>query len=71
MTDDLARWQAALAGRRDVTVRVYPADNHFFFAGTGPSTPQESLSPHHVDPSVIDDLASWMTSVPVPPADPA
>ena len=71
VTDDLARWQAALAGRSDVTVRVYPADNHVFFAGTGLSTPQEYLSPHHVDPTVIDDLATWLTSVPVASVDPA
>ncbi len=44
MADDLARWQAALSGRPYVTIRVYPADNHFLFAGSGPSTPQESMS---------------------------
>src|SRR3954453_6011651 len=35
--DDLARWRAALADRPDVTIRVHDADNHLFFAGSGPS----------------------------------
>ena len=29
--DDLTRWQAGLAGRPDVTIRVYDADDHMFF----------------------------------------
>ena len=33
VADDLSRWQAALDGRPDVTIRVYPADNHLFFPG--------------------------------------
>lgn len=65
VTDDLARWQAALAGRADVTVRVYPADNHFFFVGSGPSTPQESMSAQHVDPTVVADIAEWLKTVQV------
>src|SRR4051794_8527566 len=39
--DDLARWRAALADRPDVTIRVHDADNHLFFAGSGPSRPAE------------------------------
>jgi dienelactone hydrolase len=60
VADDLARWQAALAGRPDVTIRILPADDHFFFAGSGPSTPQTSMAPQHVDPDVIDGLARWL-----------
>ena len=63
--DDLARWQAALAGRPDVTIRVVSSANHFFFVGSGSSTPQESLSPQHVDPAVVDTLADWLRSTPV------
>jgi dienelactone hydrolase len=63
VADDLARWQEALAGRADVTVRVYPADNHFFFVGSGPSTPQESMSAQHVDPTVVADIAEWLKTV--------
>ena len=31
--DDLARWEAGLAGRPDVTIRVYNADNHLSSPG--------------------------------------
>ncbi len=63
--DDLPRWQAALADRPGVTINVYPADDHFFFAGTGSSTPQDAMKGgQHVDPAVIDDLARWLTRDP-------
>ena len=65
VADDLARWQAALSGRPDVTIRVYSADNHFFFAGSGPSTPQESMSARHVDSAVVAAIADWLVTVPV------
>ncbi|MFC9438091.1 serine aminopeptidase domain-containing protein [Nocardia sp. NPDC057030] len=58
--DDLARWQAGLALRTDVTTRVYPADNHLFFPGTGPSTPADYEAPQHVDPTVVSDIAEWL-----------
>ncbi|MEO3862799.1 alpha/beta fold hydrolase [Acrocarpospora sp. B8E8] len=59
--DDLSRWQAGLAHRRDVTIRVYDADDHMFFSGTGPSTPGDYESPQHLDPAVITDIAEWLT----------
>jgi hypothetical protein len=58
--DDLQRWKAGLAVRPDVTVRVYPADNHLFFPGTGPSTPAEYEPAQHMDPTVVTDLAQWV-----------
>ena len=36
------RWRAVLDQRPGVAIRVYQADNHFFFPGTGPSSPAES-----------------------------
>jgi uncharacterized protein len=60
---DLATWQKALAGRPGVTVRIYPADNHFFFAGQGPSAPAESEPVQHVDPMVIAEMADWIAGV--------
>ncbi|HEY7430730.1 MAG TPA: alpha/beta fold hydrolase [Streptosporangiaceae bacterium] len=59
--EDLSRWQAALDARPDVTVRVYPADNHLFFPGAGPSSPAEYEPAQHVDPDVIADIATWLT----------
>jgi len=62
VADDLSRWQAALDGRPDVTIRVYPADNHLFFPGEGPSSPAEYEPVQHVDPAVVADVAAWLTA---------
>ena len=61
VTGDLARWQDGLAGRPDVTVRRYPADNHFFLPGEGPSHPGELAVAGHVDPQVVTDVGGWLT----------
>ena len=61
--DDLARWRAALDGRPDVTIRVYPGFNHLFVAGSGPSTPAEYEPAQHVDPEVIADIAEWLDAI--------
>ncbi|MEW9529490.1 alpha/beta fold hydrolase [Microbispora sp. NPDC049125] len=58
--DDLSRWRAGLAHRADVTIRVYDADDHMFFSGSGPSTPADYESPQHVDPAVVADIADWL-----------
>ena len=39
VASDLGRWRTGLAGRPEADIRVYEADNHLFFPGTGPSTP--------------------------------
>ncbi|SCL50185.1 hypothetical protein GA0070604_2069 [Micromonospora eburnea] len=58
--DDLTSWQAGLAQRPDVVIRIYDADNHLFFPGSGPSTPAEYEPPQHVDPAVVADIAEWL-----------
>ena len=60
--DDLSRWQAGLDSRADVTTRVYPADNHFFFPGAGPSSPAELAPAQHVDPELVTDVGAWLAS---------
>jgi dienelactone hydrolase len=70
VADDLTRWQAALAGRPDVTVRVYDADNHLFFPGSGQSAPAEYEPAQHLDPAVVADIASWLASQAGPGQDP-
>jgi uncharacterized protein len=62
VADDLSRWRAALDGRPDVTFRVYEADNHLFFPGSGPSSPTEYEPAQHVDPEVVAGIAAWLTS---------
>ena len=63
VADDLSLWRAALNGRPDVTIRVYDADNHLFFPGSGPSSPAEYEPAQHVDPEVVAAIASWLGSV--------
>jgi len=60
--DDLGRWKAGLAGRPDVTVRVYPSDNHLFFPGSGPSSPAEYEPAQHMDPAVVAEVAQWLSA---------
>lgn len=57
---ELALWKKALAGHKNVTYEVYPALDHLFIAGTGPSTPATTLQPGHVDGKVIDAIAGWV-----------
>ena len=58
--DDLSRWKEGLSNLPDVTIRIYEADNHLFFPGTGPSTPAEYDPAQHVDPAVVADIATWL-----------
>lgn len=60
VADDLSRWKTGISHRPDVTIRVYDADNHFFFSGFGPSTPEEYEPAQHVDPVVVADIAKWL-----------
>jgi uncharacterized protein len=62
IADDLARWQTRLRAHPNVTVRTYPADNHFFLPGSGPSTPAELAAPQHVDPQLVSDINDWIAS---------
>jgi dienelactone hydrolase len=71
VADDLAGWEAGLAGRPGVTVRVYPADNHLFFPGSGPSSPAEYEPAQHMDPAVVADVASWLISGAIAPGEPS
>ena len=57
---DFAAWEAALSGHQNVTLKTYPALNHLFIAGQGPSLPAEYQIMGHVDAAVIDDIASWI-----------
>ncbi|MEU4197923.1 hypothetical protein AB0E69_38925 [Kribbella sp. NPDC026611] len=60
VADDLVRWRAGLAGRPDVTIRVFDADDHLFFRGGGPSTPAGYEARQHVDPAVVAAIARWL-----------
>jgi dienelactone hydrolase len=64
IADDLAVWQSALAGRKDVTFHQYPRADHLFVDGDGPATPADYDHPGHVETQVITDIAAWVTSIP-------
>ena len=59
--DDFAAWQRALGSRANVQLKSYPALNHLFIAGSGPSAPAEYERPGHVDDNVVRDIAVWIT----------
>lgn len=59
---DFANWKSGLAGRGNVTLKSYPALNHFFMAGTGPATPAEYNVAGHVEADVVEDIAAWLKS---------
>jgi dienelactone hydrolase len=62
--EEFARWKTALGSRPDVTFRSYPALNHLFIAGAGPSLPAEYLVAGHVAEEVIVDIAAWIRATP-------
>jgi dienelactone hydrolase len=62
--DDFAKWKAALGTRSDVALKLYPALNHLFIAGSGASLPAEYMVAGHVDESVVRDIAEWVTRAP-------
>ena len=57
---ELTAWQRALAGRPDVTFKVYPSLDHLLLAGTGPSSPAEYAVLGHVDGGLVDDVSAWI-----------
>ena len=60
VAEDLTRWQAALADRPEVTIRIHQDANHLFFPGSGRATPAEYARPGHIDPAVVDEIATWL-----------
>ncbi|MFK0292482.1 serine aminopeptidase domain-containing protein [Streptomyces sp. NPDC090442] len=61
VADDLSRWQDALADRPEVSIRIHQDANHLFIPGSGPATPAEYARPGHVEPTVIEEIATWLT----------
>ncbi len=53
-------WVKAVGPRNDITVKIYPALNHLFIAGSGTPRPAEYAQPGRVDERVIDDIAAWV-----------
>jgi dienelactone hydrolase len=58
--DDFAKWKAALGSRPNASFADFPAANHLFIAGAGPSTPAEYMAAGHVAAEVIEAIAAWV-----------
>lgn len=58
--DDFAAWRRALGSHANVQLKSYPALNHLFIAGAGPSSPAEYSRPGHVDAAVVADIVAWI-----------
>jgi dienelactone hydrolase len=58
--EDFDQWKAALADRKDVTLKSYPTLNHLFMEGTGKAKPEEYGKAGHVALPVITDVAGWI-----------
>lgn len=63
VADDFGAWKSALANEKNATLRTYPGLNHLFARGDGPPSPAEYAKPGHVDQSVVDDIADWVTAL--------
>lgn len=63
LVKDLPRLvNAAKSAHRDVTVRVFPNDDHLFITVPDGMTavPAEYLAPHRVDPAMVSALLAWL-----------
>lgn len=62
--DDLPIWEKALKGSSKANYRIvrFPSHNHVFVKIQGESTGNEYAVPAHVDPKVIDTIATWVQS---------
>ena len=58
--EDFNGWKKALADRKDVRFKSYPALNHLFMEGKDKATPEEYTQTGHVAAEVITDLAAWI-----------
>ena len=59
--EDFAAWRRAIGSRADTQLKSFPALNHLFIAGSGPSSPAEYGQASHVHEDVVRDIAAWIT----------
>ncbi|MFD3403957.1 alpha/beta hydrolase family protein [Kribbella sp. NPDC058693] len=57
VADDLPAWRDGLP---NATVKILDADNHLFFAGSGPSTMADYQVPRNVDPVAVSTIVDWL-----------
>lgn len=59
--DNLDGWNAALSGKANATIKLYPDLTHLFISGSGKPTPEEYSIPGHVAEEVIIDIAHFIS----------
>jgi dienelactone hydrolase len=59
-TKDFDTWKKALAGKSDVTFRLFPGLSHLFTPAGKTLTAADYTAPAHVDPAVIETIANWI-----------
>jgi dienelactone hydrolase len=60
---DVERWQKALAGKKDATLKTYPDLFHLFMPSAAKGkgdVPADWGRPAHVNAEVVGDIASWI-----------
>jgi len=57
---DWQAWRGAFHGNPKVTFKLYDTLNHLAMPGEGDGNLDEYQQPNHVDPTLIDDVASWI-----------
>lgn len=63
-TKDFDAWKAALAGRPNVTFRLFLGLSHLFTPAGKTLTTADYATPAHVDPAVIETIAKWVKAQP-------
>jgi len=58
---DFGAYQTLLAGRANVTFRLYPGLNHLFITSTT-GTVEDYKTPGHVDDAVLADVTAWIAA---------
>jgi fermentation-respiration switch protein FrsA (DUF1100 family) len=57
---DFGIWKSALGSRKNAEFRSYPALNHLFIAGEGPSTPAEYRKAGNMDAGAVSDIVAFI-----------
>jgi alpha-beta hydrolase superfamily lysophospholipase len=63
MNDDFLQWQKQMQSEDDFTARSFSGLSHLFMPAGDPPAPSDYEQPGHVDPTVIKELALWITSI--------
>jgi dienelactone hydrolase len=60
-SEDYQAWKDGMATKENAEYRLYPMLNHLFIEGKGQISPEDYQVPGHVDKTVIDDIALWIS----------